>query len=302
VGFFNRLLNETSALNAAFPMAHFGGCDGSVLAVAWRQEIGGENWDVKMNVSADNGVTWRTTPLVVATGTAKQWDPSIVIDRNLIVHLTYPEKVGPVAVLHYLRFDDVPALAAQTDPAAQPISDVQLTPDGESHELPYTCYDYNRDIVWLSWKQRHIVEGVGLRDDVWICHGLRQGEIVSSPERITDVLVSGEDVRFPDFQVAPDGHVIFTYETSVGSHMKLMRRLSRPEPLVPQLEMAPASPDAFIWVYSTEFAVQYQVECSSDLADWQPEGPAITGSGGHQEVALSSTGGNRFLRLQVTRP
>lgn len=295
-------LNNTSALNAAFPIAHFGGCDGSVLAVAWREEIGGENWDVKMNVSADNGLTWRASPLIVATGPEKQWDPMIIIDRNQIVHLTYPVKSGIAAVLHYLRFDDVQSLAAQTDSVAQPISDVQLTPDGESHELPYSCYDYDRDIVWLSWKQRRVIEGIGLRDDVLVSYVLRRGEFVSSPERVTDVLVSGENIKFPDFQVAPNGLVFFTYETSVGSQMKLMHRQSRPQPMVPLLEPASAAAGMVAWSFPTEFAVQYQVEESSDLVNWLPQGLAFIGTGSDGEMSLPITTGSHFVRMQINRP
>lgn len=296
-------LNLTAALNAAFPLAHFGGCDGSALAVAWREETTPGGWDVKMNVSNDNGVTWRTTPLVVANGPGNQWDPSIVIDRHNIVHLTYPEKTGIVSVLHYLRFDDVPALFAQTATVAQPLSDRQLTPDGESHELPYSCYDFQRDIVWLSWKQRHIIESLGLRDDVLLVHALRKGEVVSETERLSDVRTSGENIRFPDFQAAPDGHVFFTYETGLDTHMKLMERLATPDPLALAPSLTASDSSSLEWAFPTEFAVSYQVESSDDLVTWTPVGDPFTGDGEDATVVQAITGQARsFLRLRSTRP
>jgi hypothetical protein len=296
-------LNLTSALNAAFPIAHFGGCDGAVLAVAWREETTPGGWDVKMNVTIDNGVTWRATPLVIAAGAGNQWDPMIVIDRHNIVHLTYPHKIGTVSSLHYLRYNDVPALFSQISTTAIPLSSRQLTPDGESHELPYSCYDYQRDIVWLSWKERHIIEGIGLRDDVHILYSLRKGEVVGAAERVTDVRATEEIAKFPDFQVAPDGHVFFVYETNTGTRMKLMERLSTPAALALAPTLTAATAVQLDWTFPTEFAVDYQTQTSTDLHTWTPVGEPFVGDGG--EVAIGQAIGEHspsFLRLAAVRP
>ena len=192
---------------------------------------------------------------------------------------------------------------AQTTTTATPLSSLQLTPDGESHELPYSCYDYPRDIVWLSWKQRHIVEGVGLRDDAHIVYTLRKGEVVGAAERVSDVLASGENVKFPDFQVAPDGHVFFAYETSIDTHMKLMERLSTPAALALAPTLTAATAGQLDWTFPTEFAVNYQAQTSTDLHTWTPLGEPFIGDGEDvtigQAISEHSSG---FLRLTAVRP
>jgi len=86
--------------------------------------------------------------------------------------------------------------------------------------------------------------------------------------------------------------------------MKLMQRLSRPQPMVPLLEPASAAAAAGMvaWSFPTEFAVQYQVEESSDLVNWLPQGLAFIGTGSDGEMSLPITTGNHFLRVQINRP
>lgn len=292
-------LNLPDTLNSAFPVVHWGGCPGDLLVVAWREETADGDWDVWLNVSRDNGLTWRDTPVPVAQTAADDWDPLVLIDRHNVTHLIYPQVTGIRATMFYLRYPP----EAWDDPAEVPQPErVQLSPGGEDHQLPNATYDVDRDIVYLFWKRRTLVEGSGRFDDLLGRYALLGGTWLSDIEELTDAVGTGVSAGLPDYAVDPQGRVIVNYTAGHGQGaLMFMRRREVPPPLGPVIEITGKVEGAFLWRLQTEFNVTYTAETAPNLSGpWSPSGEVV-GTGGPVEMELPIGPGTKFLRVKATR-
>lgn len=291
-------LNRPDSLNSAFPVVHWSGCPGDLLVVAWREETAGGDWDLWLNVSRDNGLSWRDTPVPVAQTEADDWDPLVLIDRHNVTHLIYPQVTGIRATMYYLRYPP----EAWDDPAEIPSPErVQLSPAGEDHQLPNATYDADRDIVYFFWKRRSYVEGVGRLDDLLGRYALLGGAWLSDIEELTDAVETGLGAGLPDYVVDPEGRVVLNYSSSHEGLLFFMRRREVPPPLAPVIRITGQTPAAFLWRMETEPEVIYSVETAPAVTGPWIGADEITGTGEPVETELPIGPGAGFLRVKAAR-
>lgn len=300
-------LGTNPALHAAFPSADFSGCDGSFLAVAWRQTTpgnngAGANWDVILRTSHDAGVTW-AAPVEVASGSDRQLDPILIVDRQDIIHLAYHGYPWPAAgIVNYIHLGhstDGGVTWRNHDDAA---GFMRVSPVGEDHLLCKAAYDPHHDIVHYFWKRRR-----GGGEDIMAAHILRRGRRISAYEFITDL--GGTSAGFHNFAVGPDGRARCHYHRSLVNPADLFDQSTifyRERDLPPAL-----TPELAAWVvagtlhirWDSEYGASYTIESSGDLADWsEPPPVTVTGSGDEMSASSAASGGGRmFMRVRAER-
>ncbi|HXG46150.1 MAG TPA: sialidase family protein, partial [Methylomirabilota bacterium] len=87
------MLSQDDGLHSAFPTADFTGASGQVLAVAWRDTtaspfVPGSDWNIKFRSSTNGGATWNAEQ-TLASGTDRQFDPLLIVDRHNRIHVAY---------------------------------------------------------------------------------------------------------------------------------------------------------------------------------------------------------------------
>lgn len=198
------MLSQGENKHSAFPTGDFYGVTGDTLAIAWRDSIGPgtsvQDWDIKMVTSIDGGISW-SNPFTVAGGVGMQSDPSIVIDKNNIIHMAFHEYPIPGGTLNSKVFYGYSTDLGQTWNSG---SFTQISePNIQSH-LVKEAYDFENDIVWYFYKdQRDYITPLDKRADVMAIHSENEGQTISEPEFISDA--DSNEVGFHNFKIGKDG-------------------------------------------------------------------------------------------------
>jgi hypothetical protein len=303
------LLSQNDGLHSAFPTADFTGAGGQVLAVAWRDTtanpyFAGADWNIKFRASTNGGATWNAEQ-TLASGSDRQFDPLLIVDRHDRIHVAYHAYPGlPLAPnSNYI------SLAYSTDAGltwqnAQGSSGfARVSPIGENHSLCKAAYDYAHDIVWYFWKKR-----VGSAEDLVGVGVFRRGQVVSAIENLTDL--AGGAAAFHNFAVGPDGRLRAHYHRSTVTPTNpfdqatiFYRERELPPALAPTLTLVSATNDIATLAWDSEFAVSYTVQTSTNLTAWAAEPASHVGTG--ETLTATTTNpvasDSRFFRLQAAR-
>lgn len=203
--------------HSAFPRAQLEAAQHDLLAVAWRDSVGGpQQWDIQLSVSQDGGATW-SAPILAVGGIHMDSDPDVVIDDQDRIHLfwhRYPAG-NPFdgAHIRYMHSDD----AAQSWSTT---TGVQLSEPGQrGHLLEGEAYDTPSGRLWALWKdERDFYMGQD-RADAICAFSDDRGITWSAPEFATD-----EDTLSIGFKAAcllPGGELALHYErTEAGSELR----------------------------------------------------------------------------------
>ena len=198
------MLSQGENKHSAFPTGDFCGARGDTLAIAWRDSIGpgtsSQDWDVKMVTSIDGGLNW-STPYTVAGGAGMQSDPSIVVDKNNIIHMAFHEYPVPGGLLNAKVYYGYSNDLGQTWNSG---SYVQISETIIQSHLVKEAYDFENDIVWYFYKdQRDYVSPSDKRADIMAINIKNSGQTISEPEFISDA--DSNEVGFHNFKVGYDG-------------------------------------------------------------------------------------------------
>lgn len=207
------MLSQDGGFHSAFPSADFSGASGQVLAVAWRDTTAspysaGSDWNIKSRASTRAGVSWNSQQ-TLASGTHRQFDPLLVVDRHDRVHVAFHAYPAPPAASN----SNYISLAYSTDAGVSwqnahgSNGYAHVLPATENHALCKAAYDYAHDIVWDFWEKR-----VGSVEDLVGLGVLRRGETISALENLTDL--AGGAAAFHSFAVGPDGRLRAHYNRS----------------------------------------------------------------------------------------
>lgn len=199
-------LSEGEARHSAFPSGDFCGTSGDSIAIAWRDSISDgsnvQNWDVKMVTSTDAGNTW-SAPFTVSGGNGMQSDPSVIVDKNNIIHICYhyyPENGGILNSQVYYAY------STNMGATWNPQTFTKISPDNIQSHLVKGAYDYNNDVVWYFYKdQRDYISPFDKRADIMGLNISNGGNSISSLEFISDA--DSNEVGFHNFKVGNDGIV-----------------------------------------------------------------------------------------------
>lgn len=303
------MLSQNDGYHSAFPTADFTGASGQVLAVAWRDTTAnpysaGSDWNIKFRSSTNGGATWNAEQ-TLASGTHRQFDPLLIVDRHDRVHVAYHAYPAPPAAPN----SNYISLAYSTDAGFtwQNVYGsngfVRVSPAAENHSLCKAAYDYAHDIVWYFWKKR-----VGSAEDLVGLGVFRRGEAISDLENLTDL--GGAAAVFHNFAVGPDGRLRAHYHRSTVTPTNpfdqatiFYRERELPPALAPTLTLLSATNDTATVAWNSEFAVNYTLLTSTNLADWTADAATHIGTG----ETLSATATNHtgaaglFVRLGAVR-
>ncbi|HXG49336.1 MAG TPA: hypothetical protein VNO52_17055, partial [Methylomirabilota bacterium] len=178
-----------------------------------------------------------------------------------------------------------------------------ISPAGENHALCKAAYDYTHDIVWYFWKKRS-----GSAEDLVGVGVFRGGEVLSPIENLTDL--AGGAAAFHNFAVGPEGRLRAHYNRSTVTPTNpfdqatiFYRERALPAALAPTLTLLSATHDIVAIAWDSEFAVNYQVQTSTNLRDWVAEAGSHTGTSETLTASVTNPSPHQplFLRLQATR-
>ncbi len=269
-------LSQEDGRHSAFPSADVSGAPGNLLAVAWRETTAspyspGSNWDIKLRVSTDGGLTWLPEQ-TLAAGADRQFDPLLVVDRHNVIHVAYHAYPG----LPLSPQSNAVHLAYSADAGVTWLNHTgttgftQISPPGENHSLCKAAYDFAHDVVWYFWKRRQ-----GSAEDLVGVAVRRRGQYVSAPECLTDL--AGGAAAFHNFAVGPDGRLRAHYNRSTVTPDNpfqqatlFYRERELPEPLTPTLTHLAVTPTDVTLEWPAEFGVTYAAQASINLVDWSP--------------------------------
>lgn len=303
------MLSQNDGFHSAFPTADFTGASGQVLAVAWRDTttspyFAGADWNIRFRSSTNGGATWNAEQ-TLASGSERQFDPLLIVDRHDRIHVAYHAYPGlPLAPnSNYISLACSTNAGMDWQNAYGSNGFARISPVGENHALCKAAYDSTHDIVWFFWKKRD-----GSAEDLVGAGVFRRGEIVSAIENLTDL--AGGAAAFHNFAVGPDGRLRAHYNRSTVTPTSpfdqatiFYRERELPAALAPTLTLLSATNDIATIAWNSEFAVNYSVLTSTNFSDWVAEPVSHIGSGD----ALTATATNRtpnepfFLRLRATR-
>lgn len=303
------MLSQDDGFHSAFPSADFSGASGQVLAVAWRDTTAspysaGSDWNIKFRASTNAGVSWNSEQ-TLASGTHRQFDPLLVVDRHDRVHVAFHAYPAPPAApnSNYISLAYSADAGVSWQNAYGSNGFVRVSPATENHALCKAAYDYAHDIVWYFWKKR-----VGSAEDLVGLGVFRRGETTSALENLTDL--AGGAAAFHNFAVGPDGRLRAHYNRSTvtpsnpfdqATIFYLERDL--PPALTPTItDLALTNLEATI-TWPSEFAVNYTVQTSTNLTDWTTLPGTISGTGESLLTTVTNTASLTpfFLRLQAVR-
>jgi hypothetical protein len=303
------MLSQNDGFHSAFPTADFTGAGGQVLAVAWRDTtanpfVPGSDWNIKFRSSTNGGATWNAEQ-TLASGTDRQFDPLLVVDRHDRIHMAYHAYPGlPLAPnSNYVALAYSTNAGVDWQNAYGSNGFARISPVAENHSLCKAAYDYAHDLVWYFWKKRD-----GSAEDLVGAGVFRRGEVVSAIENLT--ALGGGAAAFHNFAVGPDGRLRAHYSRSTVTPTNpfdqatiFYRERELPPALAPTLTLLSATNDLATIAWESEFAVNYTVLASTNLSDWAAAPAALVGTG----ATLTSTRTNPvageplFVRLQAAR-
>lgn len=230
------MLSSANGLDDAFPVADFSGTSSDTLLIPWRQNTGsGFGWEVKGAISTNGGQTW-AAPATLAGGAGDQWDPSLVIDRNGIMHLFYHLYPNPnpnyMAYIHYRYSANGGATWSPVDTLSDTLN--------RSH-LIKTAYDHTNNIAWCFWKdERDFNFGTGNPEaDIIGSYIVNNGSsyTVSATEFISDG--DSTEYGYHNFKVGADGVVRAHFVTIENGQPKDLYYTQRSAPAVGVAEHIP---------------------------------------------------------------
>lgn len=303
------MLSQNDGFHSAFPSADFSGASGQVLAVAWRDTTAnpyapGSDWNIKCRVSTNAGASWNAEQ-TLASGTHRQFDPLLVVDRNDRIHVAFHAYPAPPAApsSNYISLAYSADAGLTWQNAYGSNGFARVSPVGENHALCKAAYDYTHDIVWYFWKKR-----VGSAEDLVGVGVFRRGEVVSAIEDLTDL--AGGAAAFHNFAVGPDGRLRAHYNRSLVTPTNpfdqatiFYRERNLPDALQPTItDLAVTNADVAL-TWPSEFAVNYTVQTSTNLSAWSdaPGLHAGTGDPLSAIVTNSTSAAQFYLRLRAER-
>lgn len=194
--------------HAAFPRANFTGVDGDTIAIPWRQEFNGSNWDVWMAYSTDGGVNWNRT--IVGSTIDAEWDPGIVVDKNGRIHLHYHEYKHGNMTMSTMEYAFTDNLGTSWTPSSPNTS--LLSPFGIRSQLSIFSYDYNTDVQCICWKDERDFVNVSndTRADIMCSYSTDGGNSWQGQEFICDL--DTISVLFKSVDVGNNNTIYVTYE------------------------------------------------------------------------------------------
>jgi len=303
------MLSQNDGFHSAFPSADFTGASGQVLAVAWRDTtaspyFAGADWNIKFCSSTNGGATWNAEQ-TLASGSGRQFDPLLIVDRHDRIHVAYHAYPGlplaPNSNSISLAYSTNAGVNWQNAYGSNGFA--RISPVGENHALCKAAYDYAHDIVWYFWKKR-----VGSAEDLVGVGVFRRGEAVSAIENLTDL--AGGAAAFHNFAVGPDGRLRAHYNRSTVTPTNpfdqatiFYRERELPPALPPTLRFVGASNDSATIAWDSEFSVRYTVQTSTNLTDWATDPASHVGTGGTLTLTATNPAAieARFFRLEAAR-
>ncbi len=202
----NRLSNN-DGLKSAFPRGQFNAYDGDTLAIAWRDSVSGNDWDIQMVLSYDAGNSW-TAPVTVNASSNFQGDPDLVIDNRRRIHLFYHE--APLLALYW----GIRIVYGYSDDWGQtwlPSANFYQNPvslNQRSYLAEGSRYDIANNVLWTFWKEEDLP---GLKGgDMMAAYSTDRGVTWSSPEYITDK--DTVSIGFKSVALLQDGRVAVNFE------------------------------------------------------------------------------------------
>ena len=203
------MLSVDDDIPSSFPRGQFNACNGDTLAIFWRDSSlvfsPSENWNLKMTVSTDGGVSWGS-PVEVNPWIGMQGDPDLVIDPYGRWHLFYHE-ASPSDPYWGMR-----VVYAYSDDLGENWNPSDFTDTISYAERSYLAegsrYDVANDVLWTFWKEEDII---GLQGgDMMAAYSLDRGESWSEPQYVTDR--NDTTIGFKAVDLMPDGGVAINYE------------------------------------------------------------------------------------------
>lgn len=220
-----RQLN-TGAGHAAWPRFTIAG-DGSVVAIAWRDNRRNPDWDVYVAVSTDAGATF--TEYAAQASADREWDPDIAVDRHNVIHLSYMQYMPNGIIIQYSRSADYGKTWSS------PVTLSEYT-----SEFPFWAVSPGSDTLWLFWKDERDappreegmrrIQGkqgrVDKKADVALKYSQDGGVTWSPLELVTNL---GEtEVKFPSPAVGPNNTPVITWsDTHSGTELLYVSSRSR---------------------------------------------------------------------------
>ena len=201
------MLTVDDDTSSVFPRGQFNAYGGDTLAIAWRNKISDNNWDIQMTISTDGGASWGA-PFTVNPSANDQGDPDVVIDPYGRIHLFYHE--APVGNLYngirivYGYSDD---LGATWHPSSVFYNNV-ISRNEKSRLVEGSRYDAVNDVLWTFWKEEDLPGHQG--GDMLAAYSLDRGMSWSVPEYVTDR--HDTSIGYKAVALLPNGNVGINYE------------------------------------------------------------------------------------------
>ena len=202
------MVSDNDGRSSAFPRANLVAVTGDTLALTWRDNPSGSQWDVMLGLSTNNSVSWITS--TIAGGAGTQSDPGIIIDNHGNFHVNYHEYPAGNP------FDGAQVMAgSSTDLGAtwNPSGFIQVSDTFRSHLTVY-LYDIVNDVIWIFYKDERDFVGGNPRADILACYSEDGGLTYSKPEYITDGDTLSEGLK--SACIGMDGKPILNYEFMTG--------------------------------------------------------------------------------------
>jgi len=202
-------LSAEDGKHSAFPRVQLDAASGDTIAIAWRNEVTANNWDVQMRISTNFGASWNPIDTVVSDLSFDS-DPDVLIDNYGRIHLFYHQY--PVVNPFYganVRYGYSDNLGQTWIPATF----YQMTETGmRSHLVEGTRYDITRNILWTFWKDERDFMNGQHRADMMCSYSTDRGENWSSPEWVTDK--DSFTIAYKAATLTHDGGIAVNYEVS----------------------------------------------------------------------------------------
>ncbi len=193
--------------HAAFPRANFSGAIGDTLAIPWRQEFNGPDWNVWMAYSTDGGQNWNR--INVGSTIDAEWDPGIVVDKNGRIHLHYHEYKNNNWTMSTMEYAYTDNLGVTWTPASP--TTLLLSPSNIRSQLSVFAYDYNTNIQCICWKdERDWINNNDNRADIMCSFSTDGGNTWQGQEFICDLDTIG--VMFKSVEVGNNNTLYATFE------------------------------------------------------------------------------------------
>ncbi len=193
--------------SSLFPRAQYNAYGGDTLAIAWRDSVMANNWNIHMVVSTNGGITW-SAPFVINPNPNMQGDPDLVIDPWGRFHLFYHEAPQGNAYwgirLMYGYSDD----QGQTWHSPGPYDFDTISKHQRSYLAEGSRYDRQRQVLWTFWKEEDLMGRKG--GDMLATYSLNRGISWSTPEYITDRHDSS--IGYKAVAMLPNGGIGVNYE------------------------------------------------------------------------------------------